>query len=163
LLNVFFLRFCPNEHEKGYSIFVRCHFSGIRPILQHSANASCFKFRPHTWKVIWQRYDFIARSLIYILLCSLTSLFYLLNTLYKNVNILFSFHYDYFLSCTCVSWPYFTDHLIFTNLFIPPVPQMLCFLDVYYLFSYVFAVQIPLSIIHNHKSLMLFLTTLFLI
>jgi hypothetical protein len=30
------------------SIFVRCHSSGIRPVLQHLADASCFKFRPHT-------------------------------------------------------------------------------------------------------------------
>jgi hypothetical protein len=32
--------------------------SGIRPVLQHLAVASCFKFRPHTWKVIWQRYSY---------------------------------------------------------------------------------------------------------
>jgi hypothetical protein len=43
-----FLRLCPNEHEKCYLIFVRCQFSGIRPLLHHLADGSCFKFRPHT-------------------------------------------------------------------------------------------------------------------
>jgi hypothetical protein len=56
--NKLLLRVCPNEHEKCHSIFVRCQFSGVRPVLQHLADASCFKFRPHTWKVIWQRYSY---------------------------------------------------------------------------------------------------------
>jgi hypothetical protein len=43
-----FLRFSLNEHEKCYSIFVRCQFSGIQPVLHHLADASCFKFRRRT-------------------------------------------------------------------------------------------------------------------
>jgi hypothetical protein len=42
-----FFKTLPKQTRKN-SIFVRCQFSGIRPVLQHLADASCFKFRPHT-------------------------------------------------------------------------------------------------------------------